>query len=177
MEAVRVLLDRFESKYGMIIFSPSTNEIAIKNFLCHSIVKGGKPVEDCIEREMRLVKNKKLIKAVFTHVSQRTNLNQTVSKIIKQYFLDNENENDNDNDNDNENEDSLPVRGTNRAEPLSYESIKDQILSQKGEGERFVHGVGVRQHHCTSIISQFRKEWAEKKQSRFVQTATTNFTF
>lgn len=132
MEAVRVLLDRFESKYGMIIFSPSTNEIAIKNFLCHSIVKGGKPVEDCIEREMRLVKNKKLIKAVFTHVSQRTNLNQTVSKIIKQYFLDNENENDN----DNENEDSLPVRGTNRAEPLSYESIKDQILSQKGEGEK-----------------------------------------
>ncbi|MBQ2324639.1 MAG: hypothetical protein II377_00160, partial [Clostridia bacterium] len=40
------LLERFESTYEMIIFSRSTNEIAIKNFLRHSIVKGGKPVED-----------------------------------------------------------------------------------------------------------------------------------
>ena len=134
MDAVKVLLDRFENKYGMIIFSPNTNEIAIKNFLCHSIVKGGKPVEDCIEREMRLVKNKKLITAVFTHISQKNNLNQTVSKIINQYFIDNEIDNENDNDNDND--DSCHARATNRAEPPSYESIKDQILSEKGEGEK-----------------------------------------
>ena len=35
MDSVRNLIDRFESKYGMIIFSKSTNEIAIKNFLRH----------------------------------------------------------------------------------------------------------------------------------------------
>jgi hypothetical protein len=132
MDAVKVLLDRFENKYGMIIYSPSTNEIAIKNFLCHSIVKGGKPVEDCIEREMRLVKNRELLKTVFEHISQKSGLNQTVTKIINQYFTENENDNDNDNDNDV----SLPVRGTIRSEQSSYESIKEQILTKKGNGEK-----------------------------------------
>lgn len=132
MDAVKVLLDRFESKYGIIIYSPDTNEIAIKNFLCHSIVKGGKPVEDCIEREIRLVKNKNLIRYVFTHISQKSNLNQTVKKIINQYFIDNEYDNDNENDN----EESLPVRDTIRDKQLPYESIKEQILNNKGDGEK-----------------------------------------
>lgn len=138
VDAVKVLLDRFEKKYGMIIYSPDTSEIAIKNFLCHSIIKGGKPVEDCIEREMRLVKNRELIATVFKHISQRTGLNQTVTKIINQYFIDNEidNENDNENDNDNENEVSLPVQGTIRSGQSPYESIKEQILNRKGEGEK-----------------------------------------
>ena len=133
-DAVKVLLDRFENKYGIIIYSPDTNEIAIKNFLCHSVVKGGKPVEDCIEREMRMVKNRQLIQVVFEHVFKKTGLNQTVSKIINQYFIDNDNENDNENDNDNEV--SLPVRGTIRPEQSPYESIKEQILNSKGEGSK-----------------------------------------
>lgn len=131
MDAVNVLLERFENKYGMIIWSPATNEIAIKNFLCHSIVKGGKPVEDCIEREMRSVKNRSLIATVFDHISRKAGLNQTVKKIISQYYLDNEIENDNENEND----ESLPVQGTIRQEQSSYESIKEQILGSKGEGD------------------------------------------
>ena len=40
-EAVRVLIDRFQKAYGVIFYSEETSEIAIKNFLRHSIVKGG----------------------------------------------------------------------------------------------------------------------------------------
>lgn len=102
MEAVRVLLDRFETKYGMILFSKETNEIAIKNYLRHSIVKGGKPVEDCLWKEMQSVKNKRLISQVFQHISGFDGLNSTVKKIIYEFdpntFNDNENENDNEND-------------------------------------------------------------------------------
>ena len=60
VESVQALIERFESKYKIIIFSPGTNEIAIKNFLCHSIIKGGKPVEDCLNKELlkiALIKN------------------------------------------------------------------------------------------------------------------------
>ena len=104
MDAVKVLLDRFESKYGIIVYSPYTNEIAIKNYLYHSIVKGGKPVEDCIMREMKLVKNKNLIRIVFEHISQKSGLNQTIIKIINQYFIENEIDNEKENDNENEND-------------------------------------------------------------------------
>ena len=102
MEAVRVLLDRFENKYGMILFSKETNEIAIKNYLRHSIVKGGKPVEDCLWKEMQGVKNKRLIAQVFQHISGFDGLNSTVKKIIFEFDPTTFNENDNENDNDND---------------------------------------------------------------------------
>lgn len=100
VDAVKVLLDRFETKYDMIIYSTKTNEIAIKNFLRHSIIKGGKPVEDCIKKEMSKIKNKSLIDEVFGFIADKEDLNETVKKIINEY----EKENDNDNDNDNEND-------------------------------------------------------------------------
>lgn len=96
VDAVNVLLDRFEHKYNIIIYSKKTNEVAIKNFLRHSIVKGGKPVEDCIKKEMSKVKNRKLISEVFDYIEGKDDLNDTVRKIINEF------ENDNDNDNDNE---------------------------------------------------------------------------
>ena len=103
VDAVNVLLDRFENKYGVIFCSRTTNitcEVAIKNFLRHSIIKGGKPVEDCIKKEMSKVKNKNLIVKVFDFISDKDDLNETVKKIINEYEFDNEKENDNDNEND-----------------------------------------------------------------------------
>jgi hypothetical protein len=104
-DAFNVLLDRFENKYNLILFSKETNEIAILNFLRHSLVSGGKPVEDCIKQDMARVKDKKLIHKVFSHVRRRSDwddLNATVRKIVSEYLDENENNNDNDNDNDND---------------------------------------------------------------------------
>jgi hypothetical protein len=100
MDVVNVLLERFETKYKLIVYSKETNEIAIKNFLRHSIIKGGKPVEDCITAELAKVKNRKLISIVFHHISSRDDLNATVKKIIADYEIEDENDNENDNDND-----------------------------------------------------------------------------
>lgn len=94
-ETVIGLIDRFSSKYGVILFSKETNEIAIKNFLRHSIVKGGKPVADCIKRDMQAVKNKDLIRAVFEHISVKGGLNQTIQAIITGFLNGNENGNGN----------------------------------------------------------------------------------
>ena len=114
MDAVKVLIERFENKYHMIFYSNETNEIAIKNFLRHSIIKGGAPVRDCLIKEMRKVKNKELISKVFAHIKRLDTLNETVKNIIAEYEEKNDtikysNEKDNNNDNENDNDVSYPV--------------------------------------------------------------------
>lgn len=115
VESVQNLIDRFENKYGIIIYSKETKEIAIKNYLRHSIIKGGAPVRDCLISEIKKVKNKALIANVFSHLKGNEELNETVKSIIAEYEEKNgillycndknndiENEKENDNDNDNE---------------------------------------------------------------------------
>ena len=113
VDAVKALIERFENKYAMIVFSNDTNEIAIKNFLRHSIIKGGAPVRDCLIKEMKKVKNKDLISIVFAHIKDSEELNDTVKNIIAEYEEKNGtlhycNEKHNDNENDNDNDVSYP---------------------------------------------------------------------
>ena len=82
VEAVTVLLDRFENKYKLIRYSEETSEVAIKNYLRHSIVKGGKPVEELLKREILKVKDKSLFGYVFDNLVTLDNLNQTVQQIL-----------------------------------------------------------------------------------------------
>lgn len=96
-DSVHALIDRFESKYGIIKYSYETKEIAIKNYLKYSIVKGGKPVEDLLIKEINNVKDKSLLKFVYDNINENDNLNETV-KTIMQMMNVNDNQNDNDND-------------------------------------------------------------------------------
>lgn len=96
-EAVKVLLDRFESKYKMIKYSDSTSEIAIKNFLKHSIMKGGKPVMDCLLKEEKQVEDVSLLQYIYNNLKNIDKLNNTVKE-----YIDHLREVINDNDNDNE---------------------------------------------------------------------------
>lgn len=103
-ETVKVLLDRFESKYGIIKYSHKTNEIAVKNYLCYSIVKGGKPVYDLLIKELNAVQDTTLIGFVFNNLKSKRDLNNTVREIVNSYTVPCENENENGNDNDNDND-------------------------------------------------------------------------
>ena len=100
-DTIRVLLDRFQNKYKIILYSNETNEIAVKNYLKYSIVKGGKPVEDCLKKEIKQVKNKSLLKFIYNNIKGYDNLNETV-KIILEMLNVNEKEKENDNENENE---------------------------------------------------------------------------
>lgn len=105
-ESVMSLLDRFENRYHIIKFNADTNEIAIKNYLRHSIVKGGKPVFDCLMKEADNVADKQLLVYIINNLLQYSNLNNTVISFINtikdKYKLFNDKENDNENENDNE---------------------------------------------------------------------------
>lgn len=60
-DVINVLLDRFENKYHCIIYSEETQELSLVNSLTYSIVKGGKPVSDLLQRELSRVKDGDLI--------------------------------------------------------------------------------------------------------------------
>lgn len=100
-DAIKVLLDRFENKYDILKYSTKTNEIAVKNFLKHSIIRGGAPVEDCLKREIKDVKDGTLKQYVYDNLIRFHDINGTVKKILP-LLNDNDNENENDNENDNE---------------------------------------------------------------------------
>lgn len=114
-EAVKVLLDRFENKYGIIKYSSRTSEIAIKNYLRHSIMKGGKPVYDCLIKEHNKVVDKSLLEYVFDNISsyEPKDINKTVLDYINN-IKDKYKENENDND------DSSTNRGTNRSSDIFF---------------------------------------------------------
>ena len=130
-EAVMTLLDRFESKYNVIRFSKDTNEVAILNYLRHSVMKGGKPVEDCILQDMQKVKNKKLIDLVFGRLQGRDDLNKTVEKIVTDYIKENDIYNDNDNDNDRTADDSCNDSYNESCEPLPEPPAPKKTKSEK----------------------------------------------
>lgn len=69
-ESINVLLDRFETKYGVIKYSKDTHEVAIKNYLFYSIVRGGRPVYDLLVREARRVRDKSLFDFILSGASK-----------------------------------------------------------------------------------------------------------
>ena len=77
-DAVEVLLKRFEKVYNMIKYNFETQEVAILNYMKWSIIKGGKPVEDCIKADMEKVKDKSLIVFVYQHL-QESDATKTVT--------------------------------------------------------------------------------------------------
>lgn len=142
IDVINVLLDRFENKYEMVRYSDETKEIAIKNYLKHSIIKGGAPVRDCLIKELRQVKDKKLIEYVFVNLKGNNLLNMTVQNLIEEYEKENgkltysnsnKNDNDikNDNENDNDNEVSLYDTLYDTFKPSSSKSNDEEILKNE----------------------------------------------
>ena len=100
-EIIEVLLDRFENQYKRIKYNHKTQEIALLRYTSFSIVKGGKPVEDCITEDLQAIKDKSLIKAAYKEMEDTWNAStRVVDGKIKEIFFSFINDNDNDNDND-----------------------------------------------------------------------------
>ena len=97
LDEVKENLNKFEDQYHLIERSKKTNEILIWNYLRHSIVKGGKPVEDLLKREINNVKDRSLLKHLHDYLIQFDNLLDSVNNILPLIDV---NDNDNDNEND-----------------------------------------------------------------------------
>lgn len=61
VDTINFLLERFEHSYKKIKYNDENREVAVKNSLKYTISKGGKPVEDMIDRELKAVKDNELL--------------------------------------------------------------------------------------------------------------------
>ena len=117
-EVIQVLLERFAERYGKIKYSEKTQEVTVLHSLQSTILKGGKPVSDLLEKELARVKDSELILATyeemksFWELSKRA-FDKTIQVLfekelsIRGLFISqniNENESQNQNENINENE-------------------------------------------------------------------------
>lgn len=82
-EAIIVLLDRFEKKYGLIKYSSETNEVAIKDYLLEGVISGGDVLEKLMLRELQKVECTDLINYIYNNIYNKQIKNLTVLKIIK----------------------------------------------------------------------------------------------
>lgn len=119
IESIVSLLERFETKYEIIKYNKETMEVAIKNYLKHSVIKGGKPVLDCLKQDAKMVKDKSLliyiseslkdedinntVKEFLIDITDNTdNTNNTITLFNSNLITENTYKDINDNDNDND---------------------------------------------------------------------------
>lgn len=126
------LVDRFE-RYGIVKYSQKSGEIAVKNYLKHSIVKGGTPVYDLLKKEAGQIKDKVLLDFVLS--SNADNPNDTVRQFVSDFTNDNDNDNDNDESyHESYHESSEPKQSEIKKQPKrfippSLQEVKDYAAS------------------------------------------------
>ena len=189
LDTISVLIERFENKYDIIRYSKETNEMAVKNSLRHSIVKGGAPVRDCLIKEIKAVKNKELLKYVFRYLKQYE-LNTTVAKLIDEYeekhgellyCNDNKNEKENENDNDVSYHDSYNDSYHDSSKPhqiiIDYLNEKadkkymaNNKVTQKHINARLKEGYTV--EDFKSVIDKKCAEWKNTEMEQYLRPET-----
>ncbi|PSB71936.1 DNA replication protein DnaD [Bacillus sp. LNXM12-2] len=73
IESVNSLMDRFINHHKLILYNNDTREVAIKNWPKYNLNKGGKPILDCVTKELREVKDKSLMSVLYPKI-ENTNI-------------------------------------------------------------------------------------------------------
>ena len=175
IESVIALIDRFQHRHNIVMWSEDTSEIAIKNYLIHSVVKGGKPVLDCLLKEEADIVNKALLAYIYNNLIKKDIKNNTVLEYIEHLSIYKDIYIYNDNDNDNER--IVDESWTNRKK--SEKSSKtDDLLFDESKPHR-VNFVSMVKERCFPIeIENIILEWlaykSEKRQA-YRETGFNNF--
>ena len=87
-DVIQVLIERFSKQYKKILYSEETQEITLLESLQFSILTGGKPVKDLLEREIEKVKDDDLILATYEKMKEhwlhsRRKFDQTIMELFE----------------------------------------------------------------------------------------------
>ena len=82
IETVNSLMDRFINSHKLICYNEETKEICIKNYGKYNLNKGGKPMIDCIKKDLGNVIDKSLIKEIVVNVK-----NVSIKQLIEEYLI------------------------------------------------------------------------------------------
>ncbi len=72
VETVQLLFERFLNQHKLIRYNAETRELAIKNWAKHNLGRGGKPMLDCIQKELEDVKGRSLIEYIGEFVANES---------------------------------------------------------------------------------------------------------
>ncbi|MCY9224133.1 conserved phage C-terminal domain-containing protein [Bacillus haynesii] len=78
IESINSLMERFLKHHKLVEYNPTTREIAIIKWGKYNLTKAGKPMLDCIQKELGQIKDKSLIHLIYPHIPNES---------IKQLFL------------------------------------------------------------------------------------------
>ena len=87
VESINTLIDRFENHYKIIRYNPETRELAIKMWWKYILVKGGKPIIDCVKKEVKEVKDKSLLAYVAQYI-HKEEIKKEFEKLIDDTYHD-----------------------------------------------------------------------------------------
>ncbi|WP_028977234.1 hypothetical protein, partial [Sporolactobacillus terrae] len=83
IESVNSLIDRFENHHKLIKFNTDTREIAILKWGKYNLNRAGKPILDCVEKDLGSVKDQSLISLVAKFI-----VNEAIRDIFLRYVDD-----------------------------------------------------------------------------------------
>lgn len=83
IESVNSLMDRFVNHHKLILYNNDTREMAIKNWPKYNLNKGGKPILDCVTKELRDVKDKSLMNVLYPKIE-----NTSIREVFERYVDD-----------------------------------------------------------------------------------------
>lgn len=157
-EVIEVLLDRFSNQYKQIIYSENTQEVTLLTSLQYSILKGGKPVSDLLERELRNIQDGKLILETYRTMTDfwktsKRKFDQTIQLLFEDELINRElisacnkndngiqnkmrNENNNQNNNKNINQSHVNKKNENRNDNDNEESLGRNRSTNRGTNHK-----------------------------------------
>lgn len=80
-EVINALMQRFLDHHKLIRYNEETREIAIRNWGRYNLIKAGKPIMDCVRRELEDVKDTSLLEFVVGSVSHES-LKQLYTNVL-----------------------------------------------------------------------------------------------
>ena len=127
IESVGALMQRFTEHHKIIKYNPDTREIAIRNWGKYNLVRGGKPILDCVKSELNKVKDNSLIKYVGENIP-----NSSIRNVYESYYV---TSNDTCDDTPCENEEKREESSSTKASYVTYHD-SSTISGQEKEKEK-----------------------------------------
>lgn len=183
VEVVAVLLQRFQDKYKNIVYNDDTQEIAVLNSLKYSVVKGGKPVIDLLEKELTKIDDTELIIRAYNHLTGFWNksirdFDQTIKSAFEKEMAKRKvakeklNENDNENDNEESYHDSYNDSYHDSSKP-SKKSQAKPVRHKYGEYQNVLFT----DQDLEKLKTEFPSDWQERIERLSSYIASTGKTY